>query len=154
MQSEYSLWHRKVETEILAACRKLGVGFVPYSPLGRGFLTAKIRDISHLEQNDFRRISPKFQQENLEKNLKIADTIIELAKQKNCTAAQLAIAWVLAQGDDIAPIPGTRSIQRLDENIGALNVTLTPADLELINKLIPPGASAGSQYPDNLNFEV
>jgi aryl-alcohol dehydrogenase-like predicted oxidoreductase len=154
LQSEYSLWHRKPEKEILAACRELGIGFVPYSPLGRGFLTGKIRDTASLEQNDFRRIAPKFQDENFKKNLEIADHVIEFAKKKNCTPAQLALAWILAQGDNIVPIPGTRSIERLDENSGAVNVILTSADLEELNRLVPVDAAAGAQYPDSLDFEV
>lgn len=154
LQSEYSLWHRKPENEVIDACRELGIGFVPYSPLGRGFLTGKIRDLSHLSANDFRRLVPKFQGNNLQLNLKIADNIVEYAKQKECTPAQLALAWVLAQGDDIVPIPGTRSIQRLEENLGAVTVKLTAEDLVELNTLIPHDASAGAQYPDDLNFEV
>ncbi len=154
LQSEYSLWERKPEKGILATCRELGIGFVPYSPLGRGFLTGKIRDTSTLEQNDFRRIAPKFQEENLKKNLKIADMVIELAKKKNCTPAQFALAWLLAQGEDIVPIPGTRSIQRLEENAGAVEVKLSKAELDEINELIPIDAAAGAQYPEQLNFEV
>lgn len=154
LQSEYSLWHRKPEKEVLAVCRELEVGFVPYSPLGRGFLTGKIRDTALLEPTDFRHVVPRFQGENLQKNLKIVDTVIELAKQKNCTPAQLALAWILMQGNDIVPIPGTRSIERLEENIESINVKLSKTDLDEIDRLIPMGAAAGSQYPDNLNFEV
>jgi len=154
LQSEYSLWERKPEKDILATCRELEIGFVPYSPLGRGFLTGKIRDLSTLEKNDFRRIAPKFQGENLQHNLKLADAVIALAKEKKCTPAQLALAWVLAQGENIVPIPGTRSIQRLDENVGALNVELTQQDLDHIKQLIPADMAAGDQYPDDLNFEV
>ena len=154
LQSEYSLWHRKPEKDILATCRELGIGFVPYSPLGRGFLTGKIRDTSMLEKNDFRRIAPRFQEENLQKNLQIADQVINFAKQKNCTPAQLALAWVLAQGNDIVPIPGTRQIERLDENLGALNIVLSQSDLIELNRLIPIDMTVGNQYPDQLDFEV
>lgn len=154
LQTEYSLWQRKPEHEILATCRELGIGFVPYSPLGRGFLTGKIRDMSALDPNDFRRSVPKFQNENLQENLKIADAIIAFAKIKQCTPSQLAIAWILAQGDDIVPIPGTRSIARLTENIGAVNIQLSQAELEEINRMIPIDATAGAQYPEELNFEV
>lgn len=136
----------------MATCRELGVGFVPYSPLGRGFLTGKIQDISALESSDFRRIAPRFQGENFEKNLKLTDFISEFAKRKNCTAAQLALARMLAQGDDIVPIPGTRSTQRLDENVGALEITLTASELAEINEHMP--AVAGEQYPKDLDFEI
>ena len=154
LQSEYSLFHRKPEKGILATCRKLGASFVPYSPLGRGFLTGKVRDISTLEQGDFRRILPKYQDSNFQKNLSIVDTLVRLAKSKNCTPAQLALAWLLAQGEDIIPIPGTRSIERLKENIGAINLKLTDNDLKEINELIPIDAAAGEQYPEQFNLEV
>jgi aryl-alcohol dehydrogenase-like predicted oxidoreductase len=154
LQTEYSLWQRKPEKEILAACRELGIGFVPYSPLGRGFLTGKIRDVNTLEQSDFRRIAPKFQTENLQKNLKIVDELTQFAKSKQCTPAQLALAWVLAQGDDVVPIPGTRSIERLEENKNALNIKLSATDLAELNRIAPMDAVAGEQYPDHLNFEV
>jgi aryl-alcohol dehydrogenase-like predicted oxidoreductase len=154
LQTEYSLWQRKPEKEILAACRELGIGFVPYSPLGRGFLTGKIRDVNTLEQSDFRRIAPKFQTENLQKNLKIVDELTQFAKSKNCTPAQLALAWVLAQGDDVVPIPGTRSIERLEENKNALNVNLSATELAELNRIAPMDAIAGEQYPDYLDFEV
>lgn len=154
LQTEYSLWQRKPEKEILATCRELGIGFVPYSPLGRGFLTGTIRNLENLEENDFRRIAPKFQAENLQHNLRIVDVLTELAQQKKCTTAQLAIAWVLAQGEDIVPIPGTRSIKRLEENSGAMNVSLTEQELTEINQLVPIDNFAGEQYPEHLNFEV
>lgn len=154
LQSEYSLWHRKPENEIFSTCRELGIGFVPFSPLGRGFLTGKIKDLSDLSPNDFRRKLPKFQDENLQNNLKIADVIIAFAKQKNCTPAQLAIAWVLAQGDNIVPIPGTKSINRLDENLASLKVKLTKFDLAELECLIPSNMATGAQFPEYLDFEV
>lgn len=154
LQTEYSLWQRKPEKNILATCRELGIGFVPYSPLGRGFLTGKIRDTSTLDENDFRRITPKFQKEHLQQNLKIADAVIQFANYKNCTPAQLALAWLLAQGNDIVPIPGTRSIERLEENRYAVSIELSKPDLDEINRLIPVDAVSGSQYPENLNFEI
>jgi aryl-alcohol dehydrogenase-like predicted oxidoreductase len=154
LQSEYSLWHRKPEKDILQTCRKLGIGFVPYSPLGRGFLTGKIQDTITLDSSDFRHISPRFQGENLTKNLKLAEHIIAYAKKKNCTAAQLALAWVLAQGQDIVPIPGTRSIARLEENLGALQVELSVEELKEINEMIPMDAAFGAQNPEGLDFEV
>ncbi len=154
LQSEYSLFHRKPEKNILSVCRDLKIGFVPYSPLGRGFLSGKVRSLTNLEQGDFRRILPKYQDGNLEKNLKIVDALEKLAKHKNGTPAQLALAWVLAQGDDIVPIPGTRSVDRLNENIGALQVTMTQADLNEIDKLIPFDAVIGDQYPAQFALEI
>ena len=150
LQSEYSLWHREPEQTLLATCRELGVGFVPYSPLGRGFLTAKIRDVSTLAENDFRRLLPKLTSENIEHNLKMVDQLVAFAKEKQCTAAQLALAWLLAQGEDIIPIPGTRAIERLDENIGALHVTLSPRELNILNDLSNAHAIRGARYPDHL----
>lgn len=152
LQSEYSLWHRIPEIEVLPACRELGIGFVPYSPLGRGFLTGKMAEVESLAQNDFRRVLPKLQGENFNKNTLIAKTIQTLAHEKNCTPAQLAIAWILAQGDYIAPIPGTKRRIYLEENLNALNVKLSQNDLQKIDKLIPISASAGEQYPKNINF--
>jgi aryl-alcohol dehydrogenase-like predicted oxidoreductase len=154
LQSEYSLWHRKPELEILATCRELGIGFVPFSPLGRGFLTGKIRETDSLAADDIRRDMPRFQGENLQKNLIIADRVQKFAKAKQCTPAQLALAWLLAQGDDIVPIPGTRSQERLLENSGALDVVLTQEDLSAIDQLIPINHAAGAQYPNELNFEI
>jgi len=154
LQSEYSLFHRKPEKGVLPACRELGISFVPYSPLGRGFLSGKVRDISKLDAHDFRRILPRFQDLNLEKNLKIVDSIIKLAGNKNCTPAQFAIAWLLSQGEDIIPIPGTRSIDRLTENMGAADIKLTAEELAEVNRLIPTGAVAGEQYPKEHDFEM
>ena len=148
LQSEYSLWTRDPEDDVLAACRELGVGFVPYSPLGRGFLTGQIRRFEDLAPDDFRRFNPRFQGENFQKNLDLVQHIQNLAAKKGCTPSQLALAWVLAQGPDLVPIPGTKRRKYLDENLGALQVTLTPQDLAEIDRLAPKGAAAGERYPD------
>jgi aryl-alcohol dehydrogenase-like predicted oxidoreductase len=149
LQSEYSLWTRDPENnDALPTCRELGIGFVPYSPLGRGFLTGRIRSASDLSAGDYRHNSPRFQGENLEKNLKIARLVEEMAREKGCTPPQLALAWLLAKGEDIVPIPGTRRRDRLEENLGALDVTLTPDDLSRIDKAFPPGVAAGARYPE------
>lgn len=148
LQTEYSLWSRDVEDEILPLCRELGIGFVPYSPLGRGFLTGQIKKFEDLEEDDYRRNSPRFQGGNFQKNLDLVTKIEELAREKGCRPAQLALAWLLAQGEDIVPIPGTKRIKYLDENIGALEVELTEEDLQHINELAPKGAAAGDRYPD------
>ena len=147
LQTEYSLWTRDVEAEILPVCRELGIGFVAYSPLGRGFLTAKFKKPGDLPPDDWRRNNPRFQGGNFERNLKLAERIEALAQRKKCTAAQLALAWVLAQGDDIVPIPGTKRRNYLEENVAASNIELTPADLEEISAAAPPGAAAGMRYP-------
>jgi len=146
LQTEYSLWSREPEGELLATVRELGIGFVPYSPLGRGFLTGKIKRIEDLEADDYRRNSPRFQGENFQKNLDMVREIEAMAKVKQCTAAQLALAWVLAQGDDIVPIPGTKRPKLLEENIGALAIKLGKADFERLNQILPPGAAAGTRY--------
>jgi aryl-alcohol dehydrogenase-like predicted oxidoreductase len=148
LQSEYSLWTRDPEDEVLAACRKLGVGFVPFSPLGRGFLTGQIRRFEDLAPDDFRRTSPRFQGENFQKNLELVRRVTALAHEKGCTAAQLALAWVLARGPDIVPIPGTKRRRYLEENLGALHVTLTPDDLHRIDEIAPRGVAAGARYPE------
>jgi len=148
LQTEYSLWTRDVEAEILPLCRELGIGFVPYSPLGRGFLTAKFKKPGDLPVNDWRRNNPRFQGGNFERNLKLTERIETLAKRKQCTPAQLALAWVLAQGDDIVPIPGTKRRNYLEENVAALNIELTPVDLKEISAAAPPGATAGLRYPE------
>ncbi|MDQ6800797.1 MAG: aldo/keto reductase [Acidobacteriota bacterium] len=147
LQSEYSLWTRDPEEAILPALRELGIGFVPYSPLGRGFLTGRFKTIDDLPADDYRRNSPRFQGENFAKNLELVKTIEEIAKSKGCTPSQLALAWVLAQGDDIVPIPGTKHIKYLDENLAALNVRLTAEELERIGDVLPAGAAAGTRYP-------
>ncbi|KLK94624.1 aldo/keto reductase [Microvirga vignae] len=146
LQTEYSLWSRDPEDEILDTVRELGIGFVPYSPLGRGFLTGQIRSIDDLEPDDFRRSSPRFEGENFQKNLDLVREIETMAQEKGCAPAQLALAWVLAQGDDIVPIPGTKRRKYLEQNVGALDVTLTKEDLERIDRIIPPGAAAGTRY--------
>jgi aryl-alcohol dehydrogenase-like predicted oxidoreductase len=147
LQTEYSLWSRDVEDEILPTCRALGVGLVAYSPLGRGFLTGQIKRPEDLAEDDIRRHSPRFQGENFQHNLDLVAHIEELAAAKGCTSAQLALAWVLAQGEDIVPIPGTRRRRNLEENVGALAVTLTNDDLRRIDELLPRGTAAGERYP-------
>lgn len=144
LQSEYSLWARDVETDILPACRELGIGFVPYSPLGSGFLTGQIKSPDDYPENDLRRRIPRFQGENFIGNLKFVEIIKQIAAEKNCTPAQMALAWVLAQGDDVIPIPGTKRRKYLEENVKALNVTLDADDLNEINKVFPPDAAVGS----------
>jgi aryl-alcohol dehydrogenase-like predicted oxidoreductase len=148
LQTEYSLWSRDPEDGILDACRELGVGFVAYSPLGRGFLTGQIKRYEDLAPDDFRRHSPRFQGENFQRNLDLVRHIEEIAAGKGCTPAQLALAWVLAQGEDIVPIPGTKRRKYLEENAGAVDVTLTPEDLRRIDEAAPKGAAAGTRYPE------
>ena len=148
LQSEYSLWTRDHEDEVLPTCRELGIGFVPYSPLGRGFLTGKIQKPEDIPQDDYRRTTPRFQGENFQRNLDIVKRVEEIAREKRCTSAQLALAWVLAQGNDIVPIPGTKRRKYLQENIGALDVDLTSEDLERIDEVAPKDAFAGSRYPE------
>ena len=148
LQTEYSLWTRDVEAEILGTCRSRGIAFVAYSPLGRGFLTGAIKQPALLDQGDFRRQHPRFQGENLERNLDLVAGLEAIAAEKNCTPAQLALAWVLAQGTDIVPIPGTKRVKYLEENVGALGVRLTPEDLKRIDGIAPPGAAAGLRYPE------
>jgi aryl-alcohol dehydrogenase-like predicted oxidoreductase len=147
LQSEYSLWSRDIEDEILPACRELAIGFVPYSPLGRGFLTGQIKRPEDLAEDDYRRHSPRFQGENFQRNLDLVDRIVELAKAKGCSPAQLALAWVLAQGEDIVPIPGTRRQRNLQENVGAVAVTLSADELRHIDEVLPKGAAVGGRYP-------
>ena len=149
LQTEYSLWCRDVETEILPTCRELGIGFVPYSPLGRGFLTAKIQKIDDLATNDWRRNGPRFQGENFDRNLEIVRRIETLAQRKGCRPAQLALAWVLAQGDDVIPIPGTKRRSYLEENVGALQIELTAEDVAKLNEAAPLGSTAGMRYPES-----
>ena len=146
IQSEYSLWSRDPEAEVLPTCRKLGIGFVPYSPLGRGFLTGAITHPDQFAADDYRRFSPRFQGENFAKNLLLVERIRTLAKERGCTPGQLALAWVLAQGDDIVPIPGTKRRSYLDENVGALDIQLESALLDEIDALFPFGAASGARY--------
>ena len=148
LQTEYSLWSREVEKEILSTCRELLVGFVSYSPLGRGFLTGEITKLTDLEETDWRKYSPRFQGENFEHNLDLVRKIREMAAEKNCTPAQLVLAWVLAQGEDIVPIPGTKRKTYLEENVAALGLKLTQRDLKRIDEIFPPGVAAGSRYPE------
>jgi aryl-alcohol dehydrogenase-like predicted oxidoreductase len=146
LQTEYSLWSRDPEDEILPVCRELGIGFVPYSPLGRGFLTGQIKRFEDLAADDFRRMNPRFQGENFEKNLELVRRVESLARAKGCLPSQLALAWVLAQGDDMAPIPGTTRRKHLEENVGALDVSLSAADLSSIDEAAPKGVAAGERY--------
>ena len=150
LQTEYSLWSREPEDEILNTCRELGIGFVAYSPLGRGFLAGRFRRFEDLPADDFRRNSPRFQGENFQKNLDLVRRVEEIAQEKNCKPSQLALAWVLAQGDDIVPIPGTKRRNYLEENFGALEVRLTPDDLRRINEVFPHDVAAGTRYPEHM----
>jgi aryl-alcohol dehydrogenase-like predicted oxidoreductase len=146
LQTEYSLWSREPEDELLSIVRELGIGFVPYSPLGRGFLTGQIKSLDDLEPDDWRRNAPRFQGENFQKNLDLVREIETMAREKGCAPAQLALAWVLAQGDDIVPIPGTKRRRYLEQNLGALELELTREELDRIDRIIPPGAAAGTRY--------
>lgn len=149
LQTEYSLWSRDPEEEILPTCRELGIGFVPYSPLGRGFLTHTITRIEQLGEDDWRRVGPRFQEGNFQKNLPLVEAIAAMAKKKGCSAAQLALAWVLAQGNDLVPIPGTTKCAHLDENLAALDIRLSPEELERIDRIAPLGVAAGTRYPED-----
>lgn len=154
LQTEYSLWSRDVEDEVLPAVRELGIGFVAYSPLGRGFLTGAFRTPEDLPEGDFRRNSPRFTGENFQRNLDLVTRVEEIAAEKDCTPGQLAVAWLLALGDDIVPIPGTKRRSYLEENIGALNVELTRSDLDRIDDVAPKGVAAGDRYPDMSSVNV
>jgi aryl-alcohol dehydrogenase-like predicted oxidoreductase len=146
VQTEYSLWTRDPEDEILATCRELGIGFVAYSPLGRGFLTGRFKKMDDLPADDYRHKAPRFQGENFQRNLDLLARVEEIAAEKHCTPAQLALAWVLAQGDDIVPIPGTKRCKYLEENAGALDVELSQKDLERIDEAVPKDIAAGTRY--------
>jgi aryl-alcohol dehydrogenase-like predicted oxidoreductase len=146
LQTEYSLWEREPEDEILPTVRELGIGFVPYSPLGRGFLTGQFKKFEDLPADDYRRFAPRFQGENFQKNLDLVKQIEDMAREKNCTPAQLALAWVLAQGGDVVPIPGTKRRKYLEQNLGAADITLTRADLDRIEQVAPKGVAAGERY--------
>ena len=148
LQTEYSLWSRDVEDEILPTIRELGIGLVAYSPLGRGFLSGRIRSVEDLEEGDFRRDNPRFQGENFQKNLELVERVEELAAAKGCTAAQIALACVLAQGEDIVPIPGTTRVKNLEENVAALAVELADEELRDLEAVFPKGAAAGDRYAD------
>jgi aryl-alcohol dehydrogenase-like predicted oxidoreductase len=148
LQTEYSLWSREPEDDLLALCDELGIGFVPYSPLGRGFLSGEIRSVDDLAPDDFRRSNPRFQGENFLKNLDLVEAVKGIAADKGVTAAQLALAWVLAQGEHLVPIPGTRRIRTLEENVGVVDLTLTPEDLARIDAVFPKGAASGHRYAE------
>lgn len=148
LQTEYSLWSREPEEEIFDTIRELGIGFVSYSPLGRGFLTGRFKTPEDIPEDDFRRFNPRFQGENFYKNLELVKKVEELAREKNCTPGQLALAWVLSQGQDIVPIPGTKHIEYLKENIEAVNINLSNEDLERLDEIAPIGAGAGQRYAD------
>ena len=150
VQSEYSLWSREPEDEILDVCKELDIAFVPYSPLGRGFLTGQIKKFEDFDAADYRRHSPRFQGENFNKNLELVKKLEQLAANKGCTTSQLALAWVLAQGDFLFPIPGTKRIQYLEENAGAVNVKLSDAELKEIDAIAPKGVAAGARYPETM----
>jgi aryl-alcohol dehydrogenase-like predicted oxidoreductase len=154
VQTEYSLWTRDPEDDVLAACRELGIGFVAYSPLGRGFLTGKFTRFEDLAEDDYRRQSPRFQGDNFQKNLDLVHRVEELATQKGCKASQLALAWVLAQGEDIVPIPGTKHRNYLEENVSGLEVKLTAEDLQKIDEVAPRGTAAGLRYPASMMHMV
>ncbi len=148
LQTEYSLWTRHVEAEILPACRELGIGFVAYSPIGRGFLSGAIKDPSALEQGDYRRNAPRFRDENLDKNLAFLERVEAIAKSKGVTPAQLSLAWLLARGEDIVPIPGTKRMKYLEENAAAAGIDLTPGEIAAIDQASPVGVAAGMRYPE------
>jgi aryl-alcohol dehydrogenase-like predicted oxidoreductase len=148
LQSEWSLWSRDVEDEVIPTARELGIGLVPYSPLGRGFLTGEIRSIDDLAPDDFRRNSPRFAGANFARNLELVARVQKLAGDRGCTPGQLALAWLLHQGDDVAPIPGTKRIAYLEENVGAVDVELTDEDLRQIEQAAPIGVAAGDRYSD------
>jgi aryl-alcohol dehydrogenase-like predicted oxidoreductase len=149
VQSEYSLWTRDPENGVLQACKELGIAFVPYSPLGRGFLTGQIKQFEDFEADDYRRFSPRFQGENFQKNLDLVAEVTAIAAEKKCTTSQLALAWVLAQGDPVFPIPGTKRVKYLEENAGAVNVYLSSVDLEKLDKVFENGV-AGGRYPEEM----
>ncbi len=150
VQSEYSLWSRDPEDEVLPACRELGIGFLAYSPLGRGFLTGQIKRFDDLARDDYRRFSPRFQGENFEKNLALVARVEEIAGAKSCTPSQLALAWLLAQAPFVVPIPGTKRRTYLEENVRGVDVKLTREDLMRIDEVAPKGAAAGLRYPESM----
>jgi aryl-alcohol dehydrogenase-like predicted oxidoreductase len=151
LQTEYSLWTRDPEDNgVLSTCRELGIGFVAYSPLGRGFLTGQFQRFEDLAPDDYRRNSPRFQAENFQKNLDLVHKVEEIAKEKGCQPSQLALAWVMAQGEDIVPIPGTKRRKYLEENVGAVDIKLTKEDRSRINEVFPPDAASGQRYPEHM----
>jgi len=150
LQTEYSLWTRDPEDEVLPTTRELGIAFVAYSPLGRGFLTGQYKRFEDLASDDYRRFSPRFQGENFQKNLDLVARVEDIAKEKECTPSQLALAWLLAQGEDVIPIPGTKRRKYLEENVGGMSVTLTADDLRRIDEVAPHGAASGARYPEHM----
>src|SRR5437868_9858877 len=148
VQTELSLWSRDAESEVLPTVRELGIGYVAYSPLGRGFLTGQIKSPDDFPEDDFRKFHPRFQGENFARNIALVREVEAMASEKGCTTAQLALAWVLAEGEDVVPIPGTKRVRYLDENIGALDVKLSDEDLKRLDEILPPGAAAGPRYPE------
>jgi aryl-alcohol dehydrogenase-like predicted oxidoreductase len=154
LQTEYSLWERHPEEEILPTVRELGIGFVAYSPLGRGFLSGKYRSADDFSEGDFRGALPRFQGENMKRNLELVDRVKEIADEKGVTPGQLALAWVLAQGEDIVPIPGTKRVRYLEENAAAAEISLSPEDLERLDEIAPAGAAAGERYPDMSSIDT
>lgn len=148
LQTEYSLWTREPELDVLPVCRELGTGLVAYSPLGRGFLTGAFQSPDDFPVDDFRRYSPRFQGENFYRNLQLVEKVKEIAARKHCLPAQLALAWLLAKGEDIIPIPGTKRQARLNENAGAVDIELTAEELQQIEEIVPVGAAAGTRYPE------
>jgi aryl-alcohol dehydrogenase-like predicted oxidoreductase len=148
IQSEYSLWTREPEEKILPVCRRLGIGFVPYAPLGRGFLTGQIKRFEDLSLDDFRRTSPRFQGENFARNLELVRAVEKMAGEKRCLPSQLALAWLLAQGEDIIPIPGTKHVRYVEENAAAVDIHLTNEDLEKLDAIFPLGVASGARYPE------
>lgn len=154
LQTEYSLWTRDCEQQVLPTCRELGIGFVAYTPLGRGFLTGAVRSVDDLAVDDRRRAHPRFSPENLNRNLALVERLREMAQATGCTLPQLGLAWVLAQGPDVVPIPGAKRRRHLEENLGALDLVLTSADLAALDALMPPGVAAGPRYPENMMSSV
>lgn len=155
LQSEYSLWTRDVEENgVLEACRQLGIGFVPYSPLGRGFLSGEIKKLEDLAEDDWRRTNPRFQGENFDKNLQLVEKVEEIAKGKGVSASQLALAWVLAQGENVVPIPGTKRVKYIEQNAAAVDVELTPKEIRQIDEVFPLDAAAGKRYPEAMMASV
>lgn len=150
LQTEYSLWTRDAEEAILPTCRELGIGFVAYSPLGRGFLTGQFKTFGDLAEDDYRRFSPRFQGDNFQRNLDLVKEVEVMAREKNCQPSQLALAWVLAQGEDIVPIPGTKHRKYLEENLAAVDVKLSSSDLKRLNEVFPAGAASGTRYPEHM----
>lgn len=154
LQTEYSLWSRDPEEQLLPACKELGIAFVPYSPLGRGFLTGQIKKIEDFAENDYRRLSPRFQGEHFQKNLQLVKKIEEIANDKGCTPSQLALAWVLAQGDFLFPIPGTKKVKYVEENAAAVNISLSEKELKQIDKVFPQNAASGQRYTEAMMKSV